>query len=426
MMKVRVEEVSPIERKLSIEVEQARVANELDRAYSQLGRQVRIAGFRPGKVPRRILEQRFREQVEDDVIRKMVQRAYSEAVREHKVEVVSDPQVTNDGLRANEPFTFQARVQVKPKVEAKNYLELPLKKVDASVSDAKVDEQLEKLRQGLSRLEPIEERDEARAGDFALVDYEGTVDGKPFPGGKAENATVEIAPGNVLASKMPGLEGARVGQSIEVKSTFPADFAVEQLKGKTAQLRVQLKALKAKIVPELNDDLAREVQAGKTLEELKAKVRADLEKLARNKASSEERDQIGKALIERNPLEVPGAMVDRAAEMMLDVALRAMARGGIDPRQLNLDVGKLLADMRPRALVEVKAALLFEAIANQESIQVQDAEVDQKVEEMSKDSGQPLAKVRRHFSDPEERRNLVQKLREEKTVEFLKVQAKYL
>jgi len=112
--------------------------------------------------------------------------------------------------------------------------------------------------------------------------------------------------------------------------------------------------------------------------------------------------------------------------MMLDGALRAMARGGVDPRRLNLDVGKLLEEMRPRALAEVKAALLFQAIANQEKIEVADAEVDKKIEEIGKDSGQPIAKVKRHFANPEERQNLAQKLREEKTVEFLKGRAKYL
>ncbi len=425
-MKVRVEEVSPIERKLSIEVEQSRVANELDRAYSQLSRQVKIAGFRPGKVPRRILEQRFREQVEDDVIRKVVEHAYRDAVREHRVEPVSNPQVTNDGLRPNEPFTFQARVQVKPKVEAKDYFELPIKKPDAAVAEGKVDEQLEKIRQSLSRLEPVEGRDVARAGDLALVDYEGKIDGKEFPGSRAENATVEVAPGDLVDSKVQALEGTRVGGTVEIDSSFPPDYAVEQLKGKQAHFRIHLKALKARVVPELNDDLAQEMQAGKSLADLRAKVRSDLEKLALAKAASEEREQIAKALIERNPFDVPGAMVERAAEMMLDGALRAMARGGVDLRRLNLDVGKLLEDMRPRAMGEVKAALLLEAIANQEKIEVPDADLEKKIEEIAKDSGQSIAKVKRHFGNPEERRNLSQKMREEKTVEFLKSRAKYL
>jgi trigger factor len=425
-MKVRVEEVSSIERKLSIEVEQARVTNELDRAYSQLSRQVKIAGFRPGKVPRRILEQRFREQVEDDVIRKMVERAYLEAVQEYQVQPVSNPQVTNDGLRPNEPFTFQARVQVKPKVEAKEYRELPLKKADAAVSDERVEEQVEKLRQSMSRLEPVEGRDEARSGDFALVDYDATVEGKEFPGGKAENATLEVAPGEILDSKAQALEGARVGTTVELDSTFGDDYPVEQLRGKRAHFKVRLKALKAKVVPELNDDLAQEVQAGKTLAELRAKVREDLEKAMAAKAAGEEREQIAQLLIERNPFEVPGVMVERASELMLDGALRAMARRGLDVRQMNLDVGKLLEEMRPRALGEVKAALLFEAIANQEKIEVADPEIEAKIEEIAKDSGQPMAKVKRHFGNPEERRTLVQRLREEKTVEFLKAGAKYL
>ena len=424
-MKVRVEEVSPIERKLSIEVEQPRVANELDRAYSQLGRQVKIAGFRPGKVPRRILEQRFREQVEDDVIRKMVDHGYREAVREHQLEAVSNPQVTNDRLDPNEPFTFQARVQVKPKVEAKDYFGLALNRVDASVGEAKVDEQLEKIRQSLSRLEPLEGREVAQAGDFALVDYEGTIDGKELPGGKSENVTVEVAPGEFHESKVQALEGARIGSTVEVATTFPEDHPSAPLRGKRARFKVHLKALKTKVVPELNDDLAQEMQAGKTLADLRAKVRSDLEKIALARSANEEREQIAKALIERNPFEVPAAMVERAAEMMLDGALRAMARGGVDLQRINLDVGKLLEEMRPRAMAEVKAALLFEAIASQEKIEVAEQEVDKKIEEAAKDSGQALPKVKRHFAKPQERRNLSQKLREEKTVDFLKARAKY-
>jgi trigger factor len=424
-MKVRVEEVSPIERKLSIEVDQPRVAMELDRAYALLSRQVKIAGFRPGKVPRRILEQRFREQVEDDVIRRVVEWAYLDAVREHKVEPVSHPQVTNEGLRPDAPFTFHARVQVKPKLEVKDYRGIALKKAEISVAEGKVSDQLEKLRQSASRLEPVENRDLARIGDFAIVDYQATADGKDFPGSHAENATVEVAPGELLESRMAQLEGARIGSTVELDHAFPADFSVEHMRGKRARFTVQLKALKTKVVPELNDDFAQEVQGGKTLEELRNKIRSDLEKEARSKAAAEERDQLVKALIEGNPFDVPNAMVDRAAEAMLDGALRAMARGGIDPRQLNLDVGKLLEDMRPRALVEVKAVLLLEAIAEQESLTVSDQEVDAKLEEIAKDSGQPPAKIRKHFKQPEERRGLIQKMREEKTVEFLKGAAKY-
>ena len=425
-MKVQVEETSPIERKLSIEVEPSLVSQELNRAYAALSRQVKIAGFRPGKVPRRILEQRFKQEVESDVIRRVVERAYTEAIREHKVEVVSAPRVTNELLRPDAPFRFQARVDVKPKVEPKDYLELPLKKVEHKVEDTQVDEQLEKMRQTMSRLEPIQGRDVAEREDFALIDYVATIAGKDFPGSKVENLTVEVAPGELIRSKIAALENVKVGDTKELDYAFPRDYPVEEVRGKTAHFQIRLKGLKARIVPELNDEFAQEVQAGKTLSELRAKVRADVEHAARQEEVSAERSQIIQLLIERNPFEVPESMVDHAVEVLLESAVRSMTRGGIDPRRIGLDFDRLRAEMRPRALVEVKGSLLLEAIAEQKAIEVPEQEIAQKIEEISKETGQALAKVKSYFRDPNERRSLSRRLRDEKTVEFLKAQAKYL
>lgn len=425
-MKVQVEETSPIERKLSIEVEPSLVTQELNRAYATLSRQVKVAGFRPGKVPRRILEQRFKQEVESDVIRKVMERAYSEAIREHKVEVVSAPRVTNEGLRPDAPFRFQARVDVKPKVEPKDYLELPLKKVERKVDDAKVDEQLEKMRQTMSRLEPVQNRDVAERGDFALVDYVATLGGKDFPGSRAENLTVEVAPGELIHSKIAALENTKVGDTKELDYAFPRDYSVEEVRGKTAHFEIRLKSLKSRIVPELNDEFAQEVQGGKTLADLRTKVRQDLEHAARLEEAAEERSQIVQLLIERNPFEVPESMVDHAVEVLLESAVRSMTRGGVDPRRLGLDFDQLRREMRPRALIEVRGSLLLEAIADQKSLEVSEQEIAEKIEGISKDSGQALAKVKSYFRDPDERRTLSRRLREQKTVEFLKAQAKYL
>ena len=172
-MKVQVEELSPVERKLSIEVPPEQVQAELGRAYAQLGRQVRLPGFRPGKVPRRILEQRFKGEVEDDVARRLVERAYLAAISENQVDAVGAPQVTPVRLDQEKPFAFEARVEVRPKVEPKDYRGLPLKRVQAAVTDAQVDERLEAMRQRVARLEPVEGRTVAETGDFAIVDYVG-------------------------------------------------------------------------------------------------------------------------------------------------------------------------------------------------------------------------------------------------------------
>jgi trigger factor len=425
-MKVQVEELSSIEKKLSIEVDSARVSQELNRAYTQLGQQVKLPGFRQGKVPRRILEQRFRAQVENDVVQRVVQSAYMEAIREHKVDVVSQPQVTPQELKADQPFSFEARVEVKPKVEAKDYQGLPLPKADATVSDGEVDAQLQNMRESASRLEPIEGRDVAAAGDFASIDFEATIDGAPFPGSKAEGITVEIAPGELVESNIAQLEGVKVGASKEIDYTFPADYRVEEVRGKTAHFRLDLKGLKKKITPELNDEFAKDANLGvQTLGELKEKLKGDLQKAQENKLQTEQREALIKALVERNPFEVPQAMVERALDSMLEGALRQMARSGFDPRRLNLNFMQIREEMRERALQEVKGTLLFEAVALKEGIQASDADIDKKIAELATESGQPESAVRKFFKDPEERFGLGLRLREEKTVEFLKAQAKY-
>jgi len=425
-MKVQVEELSPIEKKLSIEVDNARVAEELTRAYTALSKQVKLPGFRQGKVPRRILEQRFREQVEDEVIQRVVQNAWLEAVREHKVEAVAPPQVTNNsGLKADGPFSFEARVEVKPKVEAKDYQGLPLTRTDTNVADSEVDARLEELRQSMARLEPVEGRDVAQAGDFATVDYEATVEGTDFPGSKADGVTVELAPGELVESNVAALEGSKVGDVKELDYAFPADYRVEQVKGKTARFKFTVKGLKKKVVPELNDDFAKETNEAQSLGELRTKIRTDLEQGKRTKAQNDERAAILTALIERNAFDVPKSMVERTIDNMLEGQLRNMARMGMDPRRLNLDFARLREDMRERATQEVKGALLIEAIAQKENIQASDADVDKKLEELAAEAKQPIDVVRKYFKGPEERQGLSLRLREEKTIEFLKGQAKY-
>ncbi len=423
-MKVQVEELSAIEKKLSIEVDSARVADELTRAYSTIGRQVRLPGFRQGKVPRRILEQRFREQVEDDVIQRVVQTAYVEAITQHNVEPVSQPQVTNSGIKPGQPFSFEARVEVKPKIDVKDYREIPLPKAEVAVDDAQVNEQLEKMRQSHATLEPITDRDVARMGDFATVDYEATVDGQPFPGSKTENVTAELAPGELVDSNIAALDGVKVGDTKEMDYAFPPDYRVAEVKGKTAHFKLHLKGLKKKVVPELNDELAKELGA-QTVDELRAKMKSNLEATQRSKAEQEAREALIKALIERNPFEVPKAMVERAIDSMLEGAMRQMQRSGLDVRNLGLDFMRLRDEMRERAVQEVKGTLLFEAIAAKESIQATEEDIEKKIEELAKDSGQPVASIRKYFKSEDDRFGLTLRLREEKTIEFLKAQAKY-
>lgn len=423
-MKVQVEELSPVERKLSIEVPPEQVQAELGRAYAQLGRQVRLPGFRPGKVPRRILEAKFKGEVEDDVARRLVERAYLSAISEHHVDAVGAPQLTPVRLDQEKPFAFEARVEVRPKVEAKDYRGLPLKRVQATVIDAEVDERLEAMRQRVARLEPVEGRTATETGDFAIVDYVGTIDGQPFVGSKADDVTVEVAAGDLLHGNVPELAGLVIGQSRELDHAFAADDPEPSRAGKTAHFAFTLKGLKRQLIPALDDDFAKEVGGGETLAELKAKVRSDLEAAARTRSAQDERDQLVKGLVEKNPFDLPRAMIERGLDAMLDGALRMMARQGVDPSRLNLDFASLREEMRPKAEAEVRGALLLAAVAEKEGLSVNPDEVEARIAQYATESGAPLHQVRKAFKEPDQRRALEQRLREEKTVEFLKAAAK--
>ncbi len=423
-MKVKVEEVSSIERRLSIEVEPQMVAQELTNAYGRLAREVKIPGFRPGKVPRRILEQKFKADVEADVLRRVEARAFVDAIKEHKVEAVAEPHISSSTLTANQPYAFTARVEVKPVLSAKDYSGLALPKSDAAVPDEKIDEQLKKMQENFTSLEKVEGRDVAKTGDMAVIDFEATQDGKEFPGNKGKDITVEIAPGELIDANLPQLDGMKVGDTKPVSYTFPAEYRVEEVKGKTAIFNVTLKELKEKKVPPLDDELAKKM-GNETLAELKAKLRKDLEKASAVRIRNEEREAMFKALIDKNPFELPQAMTERGIDMMLEGALRAIARGGVDPRQLGLDFQRLRAEFRPKAEVEVRGQLIVEAIGKQEKIEVADADLEKKLEEIAEESGQPIAVVRKHYKDEEERQGLVSRVREQKTMEFLKSTATY-
>ncbi len=425
-MKVQVEELSPIERKLSIEVESAQVVKELERAYGTLSRQVKIPGFRPGKVPRRILEQRYKEQVEDDVVQQLVQKAYVDAIREHKVEAVSAPQITNpSGIKPEAPFSFEARVEVRPKVEPKDYEGLALTPQETTVGDDKVDARIEDMRQRMGNLVPVEGRDVAQAGDYAVVDFEGTVEGKTFPGSSAQDTHVEVVDGELTEGNVKALEGAKVGETKEISYTFPADYTVEEVRGKAATFKFTVKGLKHQVTPEVNDDLAKELGAGDTVADLKAKVRGQLEKSQKAQAEQKAREEVLEKLVEKNPFDVPRAMVDRAVDAMLRGALRSITQQGIDPRYLQLDFDKLREEMRPKAELEVRGTLLLEAIADKHDIKATDEDVEKKLQELAGESGLDIAQVRQQLRDPEAKEALAMRLREEKTVEFLKAHAKY-
>ncbi len=421
-MKIEVESVSPVERKVTIEVDPDRVAKELERAYVGLGRRVKLRGFRPGKAPRKVLERHFRSEIEGEVAEKIVQATFAEAVRVEDIDAVAPPHVSiTEGVAEGKPLRYTARVEVKPKLSPKDYKGLEVTRRPPSVTDEDVAAELTKLQESMAELVPVEGRFDAQEGDWAVVDHQGTIDGKPFEGLRAEGVTVRVAPGAVSEGNLEALKGRKLGDVVEMDEPFPMDHRNEQLQGKTAKMKFTLKALKMRQVPQLLDALARSlgVEGVETLDQLRARIRSDLERREARRAESELRDALLKAALAKNEFEVPPALVERAIDAMIEGAAERFARQGVDIRRLELDYARMRADLREQALFQVRGRLLLDAIADAEKVDVTDEDLQAEITRIAGELGLPLAKAQQQMRGKDAREALRTKIREDKALAVL-------
>jgi trigger factor len=421
-MKIEVESVSPVERKVTIEVDPDRVAQELDRAYVGLGRRVKLRGFRPGKAPRKVLERHFRSEIESEVAEKIVQSTFAEAVRVESIDIVAPPHVSiSEGVAEGKPLRYTARVEVKPKLSPKDYRGLEVTRRPPEVTDEAVAAEITKIQESMAQLVPVEGRFEAQEGDWAVVDHEGTIDGEPFEGSRAEGVTVRVGPGSVADGNLEALKGKKLGETVEIDEPFAPDHRNEALRGKSARMKVILKALKARQLPSVDDGLAKTlgIEGIETLDALRARIRSDLEKREQRRAENELKDALVKAALERNDFEVPPALVERAIDGMIEGAAERFARQGIDIRRLELDLSRMRADLREQALLQVRGRLLLESIADAEKIEVTDEDLQAEVSRIASELGMPLAKVQQQMRGNDARDALKSKIREDKALAVL-------
>ncbi len=422
MTQSRLEDLSPVVKKINVEVDPETVQIALDAAYTRLSRTVKLKGFRPGHAPRRLVEQYFKGQVEGDVAKKLVETTIGDALTKHAVAPLDVRVTEQDEVLVGKSFKYTARAEVRPKVAIKDYrgLEVTAEKVD--VLSSAVDEELERMRQTLAQVAPIEGRDVAQAGDIAMVDYVLTVDGAPIKGATSEGAGIRVEPGSFLEGRCEALVGTRIGETRNVETGFAADYRVADLRGKTGVFAVTLRGLKRRDVPVMDDEFAKDVGVP-TLADLRAKVEKDLRTEAQRKNDLALRDALFRALLAKNPVEAPPALVERNVDAMLEGMLQSFARRGVDPRQLGLDFERMRGEMRERATLEVQGALLLDAICEVEKIAPSDADVETAIEKAASDAGQPVAKVRAHYREAAALMQLKTRLKHDRALDVVKTAA---
>jgi len=372
---------------LTVEVEAEKVNEALDKAFKKVVKQVQVPGFRKGKVPRSIFEARYGvESLYQDALDILLPDAYMEAVKETAIEPIDRPEIDFDNFAKGEPFKFTAKVQVKPEVELGEYKGLEIPEKDFSVKAEDVDQELARMQERHAELVVVEEGG-AQNGDTVLIDFEGTIDGEPFEGGKAENYSLELGSGTFIPCFEDQLVGLEKGAEKDVEVTFPDDYHVDDLKGKNAVFKVKLHEIKRKNLPELDDEFAKDVSEFDTLEE----YRQDIEKRLQERRNSEREQYIESQVVEKAAanakVDIPEVMVENEVEHMLtDFSNRLRMQG------LTLDLytqftgqteDQLKEQMKEDARKRVLHSLVLEAIVKNENISVSDEEVNEELEKMS-------------------------------------------
>jgi len=422
-MNVKVEDISSIKKKLSFEIPVETVDGEFTKAFGKLAKTAKVPGFRPGKVPRSVLERQYGASIEAQVFERLINETFFKALVENKIDAVSAPEIVDNGqLKAGQAFTYEAEVEVRPSVEAKDYTGLELKKETFSVEDKVVEDRLEEMRKSRAKVEKAD-RKVAQMGDIALIDFEGFIDGEAFAGGKAEGHSLELGSNTFIPGFEDQVAGMECGEEKDVEVTFPGDYGNDDLAGKPAVFKVKLHEIKERILPELDEEFAKEAGL-QSIDDLKTKIRESIEGQEQDRIEKEFRDRLLDALIEANPFELPESMVDSQLDYMLENLQNRMQSQGMRLEDMGINAESFKKIYREMAVKQVKGSLIMEAIAIQENLKVDEDEIQDKLDEIVETSGAPKEAVMNFYSTDERRRGLVSQLAEEKVVAFLTGKAK--
>lgn len=418
-MKIDIDEISPVQRKVRVELPAETVANEFSRAYEDLRRRVRIKGFRAGKAPRGVLQGIYGDELKGQVRSQLVEESLGEVIKERGLQIVSRPEIEANDLVEGSAFSFSAVFEIKPEIEVKDYLGIEVEKVKLAVSDEQVNEALRRLRESHARLEPVENRAVVQRGDFVTLDFEGSVAGKPFPGSKGENYVLEVGGGQALAQFEEAVIGLIQGKPTEFQVTYPEDHANRELAGKTVDFSVVVREIKQKVLPELDDDFAKDYGECGSLTELRAAIHKRLEDELTHIQQEELKEQIIGRLIEAGSFAPPPTLVERQIRHLMErYQNRGIGHNASGP-QTPPSFEETRKTLEGRALRQVQATLLVEKISQLEHIEVSEKEVQERVDSLVRAAGDRAKTVREAYSRPDMRDDLRAQMVFDRTLNFL-------
>ena len=407
-MSLQVEKLEHNMAKLTIEVSAEDVEKALQAAYLKERSRISLPGFRKGKVPRQMIEKMYGPEVfYDEAANHMISEAYGKAYEECELEIVSQPKVEITQLEKGKPFIFTAEVAVKPEVTLGEYKGLKVDKVSTRVTQKEVDEEIDKERERNARTIEVTDR-AVQDKDQVILDFEGFVDGAAFEGGKGEKYPLTIGSGAFIPGFEEQLIGAEIEKEMEVNVKFPEDYHAKDLAGKDAVFKCTVHEIKAKELPELDDEFASDVsEEGETMEEYKAEVRGKLKERKEREGKEKKENQAVEQAVENAEIDLPEPMVDLQARQMADDFARRIMQQGMSIEQYfqftGLSEEKMMEELKPQAEKRIRTRLVLEAIVAAENIEVSDERLEEELKKMADSYQMEVDKLKEFMGENEKK-----------------------
>lgn len=419
-MKSSIEEISPVKKKLVVEIEADEVERKIEKAYRDFGKQIRLPGFRPGKIPRNVIEGRFAKEVLSDVTRELISDTLPKALDENDTIPLNMPTLENEQVKKGESFTYTAVMEVRPVFELNNYKGLDVEKEILSVNPEEVDKQIEDIRRASGLLRSVEEDRGVREGDHAQISFKGMEDGEPVAGLEAEDHTVKVGAGEFHPEFEKGIIGLRKGETKSVHVEFEESFNDKNVAGKGIDFQVELKEIKTLELPALDDEFAKALDDKLTsLEDLKEEIRKELTRREEGRIDRELKTRLVEKVCETVDFELPESLIDMELNNAIQNIVQNMYRSGGVPDMAGFDDDKLRKELLPGAESRIKRMLVLAEIAKQNDLTITEEDILNGMNELASGAGQDPAVVRRFYEDQNLMDSFRERLLEQKTLNFL-------
>jgi trigger factor len=412
-------------REVAVEVPADEVARAFRSVIKRYQKQARIPGFRAGKVPETLIRSKFADAIRQDVVESVLPARFRTAIDEQNLHPISQPQVTDLKLEDGQPLAFKAAFEVLPEFSIEGYEQVKVEKPDAALTDEEFDSELDQIRDSRSTMEPVTEDRALADGDWAQISFKGEFQGEAPPEAEGqpisgEDVMVEIGGKNTLASFNEALRGAKPGQELKFEVGYPADFGEKKLAGKTVAYDVEVKAIKKKIQPEMNDEFAKELGDHEGMEDFRTKLRQHMADDKERRSKAETQNKLTEALVGHFDFPVPESLIQNQIDARLDRGLRALAAQGMRTEDMRkLDFARLREGQRESAVAEVKATLILDKIADAEKIEVSEDEMEQELQIISVQTREPMETLRSRLTNEGALARIREQLRREKTASLL-------